>query len=67
MGTLVGLGLCRIGQVGSDKRGAQSLSGKEVSRIGAVDYGKIPELKGVDLDQYRKASTTTTTIKIEKE
>lgn len=30
---------------------------KQVERKGAVDYGKIPELRGVDLEQYRKEST----------
>ena len=28
-------------------------------RRGSVDYSKIPELKGVDLDQYRKTGSTT--------
>ena len=28
----------------------------QISRKGNVDYGKIPELKNVDLEQYRKAS-----------
>lgn len=28
----------------------------KVNRRGAVDYGAIPELSGVDLDKYRKAS-----------
>lgn len=30
---------------------------------GAVDYKKVPELKGVNLDEYRKASSVRTTIK----
>lgn len=30
----------------------------KVERKGAVDYGKIPELKAVDLEKYRKKSTT---------
>lgn len=30
---------------------------KVVERKGAVEYGKIPELEGVDLDTYRKPST----------
>lgn len=29
----------------------------EVERVGAVDFKKIPELKGVDLELYRKASS----------
>lgn len=28
-----------------------------VKRKGAIDYGKIPELKSVDLEQYRKSSS----------
>ena len=32
-------------------------------RKGAVDYKKIPQLEGVDLEQYRKKSTTVWTIK----
>lgn len=35
-------------------------------RAGAVDYKKIPELEGVDLDQYRKKSSTVWTIREEK-
>lgn len=35
----------------------------KVSRIGAVDYGKIPELAGVDLNQYRKKGSQYWTIK----
>lgn len=29
----------------------------KVSRVGAVDYGKIPDLIGVDLEKYRKAGS----------
>lgn len=32
-------------------------------RKGAVDYGKIPELKGVDIEQYRKKSSVIWSIK----
>lgn len=35
------------------------------TRVGAVDYKLVPELKGVDLDQYRKAPTTTVTVKVD--
>lgn len=35
------------------------------TRAGAVDYKLIPELKGIDLDQYRKAPTTTVTVRID--
>lgn len=34
-------------------------------RKGSVDYKKIPQLEGVDLEQYRKKSTTVWTIKAE--
>lgn len=35
-------------------------------RAGAVDYKKIPELDGVDLNKYRKKSSTVWTIREEK-
>ena len=31
-------------------------------RIGAVDYAKVPELKGLDLSKYRKESTKVMTV-----
>lgn len=31
----------------------------KIERKGNVDYAKIPELKGIDLDMYRKASTNS--------
>lgn len=31
----------------------------QVSRKGNVDYSRVPELKGVDLDKYRKEPTST--------
>lgn len=31
----------------------------EIKRKGHIDYAQIPELKGVDLEKYRKASTTS--------
>lgn len=34
------------------------------TKKGNVDYSKVPQLKGVDLDQYRKASTITWTVKV---
>ena len=34
------------------------------TKKGNVDYSKVPQLKGVDLDQYRKASTVTWTVKV---
>lgn len=33
-------------------------------RAGAVDYKAVPELKGVDLDKYRKKETAIVTVKI---
>lgn len=33
------------------------LSILEIERAGNIDYGKIPELQGVDLEQYRKKSS----------
>ncbi len=33
-------------------------------RKGNIDYKKIPELKGLDLEQYRGATTKTTTVKV---
>jgi len=35
------------------------------TRAGAVDYKLVPELKGIDLDQYRKAPTATVTVKVD--
>lgn len=35
-----------------------------ITRIGAIDYKKVPELKGIDLDDYRKPSTTYKKITI---
>jgi len=37
------------------------------TRKGAVNYAVIPELEGIDLDQYRKDSTKTWTLKAEKQ
>ena len=34
------------------------LKGQWITRAGAVDYSKVPQLKGVDLEPFRKASTT---------
>ena len=38
-----------------------------IERKGSVDYGKVPELKTVDLEQYRKKGTTYKKITFEKE
>lgn len=37
----------------------------QTERKGAVDYKKIPQLEGVDLEQYRKKSTMVWTVKVE--
>lgn len=42
---------------GSNSKGA-GISLCQVQRKGNVDYSKIPELKDVDIDKYRKDSTT---------
>jgi len=34
-----------------------------VERVGAVDYSKIPQLEGIDLDQYRKKSSVSMQVK----
>ena len=34
-----------------------------VERSGSVDYKDIPELQGMDLDQYRRASSMTYVLK----
>ena len=49
--------------------GAKTISGDNFnitlsSRIGSIDYSKIPELEGIDLDDYRKESSSFYTIKV---
>ena len=39
---------------------------KEIIRQGNVDYSKVPELEGVDLEPYRKASSTYQKIEVAK-
>ncbi|HTJ53648.1 MAG TPA: YqaJ viral recombinase family protein [Cyclobacteriaceae bacterium] len=48
-----------------NSRGA-GLKLSRYSRKGAVDYTKIPELKNMDLESYRKPSSYYWTVKIEK-
>lgn len=36
----------------------------QTERKGAIDYKKIPQLDGVDLEQYRKKSTMVWTVKV---
>lgn len=45
----------------ADQQNAQGggIRVQTVSRKGVVDYSKVPELKGVDLEQYRKPITQT--------
>lgn len=48
--------------------GAQKVSGLGVQayqceRKGSIDYAKVPELESVDLEQYRKQSSTYWTVK----
>jgi hypothetical protein len=38
----------------------------KTERKGSVDYSKVPELVGVNLDSYRKKSTTVWTINEDK-
>jgi putative phage-type endonuclease len=38
----------------------------KVDRVGAIDYKKIPEIEGVDLEQYRKKGSTSFRVTIEK-
>lgn len=37
----------------------------QTTRKGAVDYAKIPELQGVDLESFRKKATTFTTVSVD--
>lgn len=37
------------------------------SRKGAVDYARVPELKGVDLEPYRKKASVVTTLEVKDE
>ncbi len=39
---------------------------RQETRVGAVDYAKIPELQGVDLERYRKAHSTYWKFEVEK-
>jgi hypothetical protein len=50
--------------VQEDKAKFYGLSLTRGERVGSVDYGKIPELKGVDLERYRKSPVKVLTIKV---
>lgn len=43
----------------SDCETGGGLRVQKIERKGAVDYAKVPELRGVDLEQYRKAPSTS--------
>jgi putative phage-type endonuclease len=38
----------------------------KAERKGTVDYAKVPELQGVDLEKYRKKSSTVWTVRVDK-
>lgn len=46
-------------------RGSSITVVKSIKR-GSIEYAKIPVLKGLDLEKYRKASTEVVTIRVEK-
>lgn len=52
--------------VEEDKAKFYGLTLTRTERIGAVDYNKVPELRGVDLDAYRKSPIKVLTIKVDK-
>jgi hypothetical protein len=61
--------LALIAGLGTDphpKIVAGSVTMTRSTRIGNVDYKKVPNLVGVDLDQYRGKSSTSWTIKEKK-
>jgi putative phage-type endonuclease len=39
---------------------------ERIERKGSVDYSKIPELKGIDLNKYRKSGSVFVTTKLKK-
>lgn len=50
----------------ADKTDFEFLTVTKSSRAGSVDYKNIPELKGVDLEKYRKPSTEYFLIKVKQ-
>lgn len=52
--------------VEEDKAKFCGLSLNRGERQGAIDYGKVPELRGVDLEQYRKSPIKVLTIKVDE-
>ncbi len=53
--------------VEEDKAKFHGLTLLRTERIGSVDYAKIPELRGVDLNQYRKSPVKVLSIKVTEE
>ena len=53
--------------VEEDKAQFHGLTLNRTERQGSVDYGKIPELFGVDLNQYRKSPVKVLTIKVQEQ
>lgn len=45
---------------------ASNIAFNKIVRKGSVDYSKVPELKNVDLEQYRKANTSYIEMRILK-
>lgn len=45
-------------ETGSSKALCHGLKLSKISKVGSVDYKKVPELKGVDLEPYRKAGSS---------
>lgn len=52
--------------MGKNSKGS-GISLKKSTRKGLVDYSKIPQLEGVDLEMYRKESTSTWKIEVDKD
>ena len=50
----------------SDREKGCGISVVKTERKGSVEYAKIPELKGIDLEPYRKKSSVVTTVNLEK-
>ena len=50
----------------ADKTDFEFLTVTKSSRAGSVEYKNIPELKGVDLEKYRKPSTEYFLIKVKQ-
>lgn len=48
----------------ADKTDFEYVTVTKASRVGSVEYKEIPELKGVDLEKYRKPSTEYFLVKV---